>query len=94
MPDRDGRGIARDIIKNIFIFKTWQKIVTEFGQFKKPKWSISSLQFCIFFFKYTELSFFLEKIIGQWIPDRDGRGIAREIQKNYFRFQNLTKNCN
>ena len=38
--------------------------------------------------------FFLEKLIGQRIPDRDGRGIARDIKKNYFHFQNLTKNGN
>ena len=39
-------------------------------------------------------NFFLEKIIGQLIPDRDGRGIARDIKKKYFHFQNLTKNGN
>ena len=33
--DRNGRGIARDIKKNIFIFKTWQKMVTKLGQFTK-----------------------------------------------------------
>ena len=38
IPDRDGRGIARDINKKInSIFKTWQKMVTKFGQFKKLK---------------------------------------------------------
>ena len=31
-------------------FKTWQKMVTQFWQFKKLKWPFSSLQFCIFFF--------------------------------------------
>ena len=31
------------------------------------------------------------KLIGQWISDRDGRGIARDIKKKYFHFQNLTK---
>ena len=36
-PDGDGRGIARDIKKYIFIFKTRQKMVTKFGQFKKLK---------------------------------------------------------
>ena len=29
----DGRGIARDIKKNIFIIKSWQKIVTKLGPF-------------------------------------------------------------
>ena len=28
------------------------------------------------------------------IPDGDGRGIARDIKKKYFHFQNLTKNGN
>ena len=37
---------------------------------------------------------FLEKLIGQCIPDRDGRGIARDIKKNNFHFQNATKNGN
>ena len=46
------------------------------------------------YFKHTETSIFLEKLIGQWIPDRDGRGIARDIKKNYFHIQNLTKNGN
>ena len=45
-----------------------------------------------FFWKYTETSFFLEKFIGQWILDRDRRGIARDIKKSYLHFQNLTKN--
>ena len=40
------------------------------------------------------LSIFLEKLIGQWIPDRNGRGIARDIKKNYFHFQNATKTGN
>ena len=43
------------------------------------------------FWKYIETSIFLEKLIGQWIPNRDGRGIARDIKKNYFHYQNLTK---
>ena len=47
-----------------------------------------------FFWKYTEMAIFLEKLIGKWIPDRDGRGIARDIKRNYFHFQNLTKNGN
>ena len=37
IPDGDGRGIGRDIKKNIFIFKTRQKMVTKLGQFKKLK---------------------------------------------------------
>ena len=36
----------------------------------------------------------MEKVIGQQIPDRDGQRIARDIKKNYFHFQNLTKNGN
>ena len=67
--------------------------------FNKKKWQVfpgpfSSLQFCLFFlffWKYTESSIFWEKFIGQKIPDRDGRGIARYIKKNYFNFKNATK---
>jgi hypothetical protein len=84
-------GISKKIIS---IFTTWQKMVTKFGQFQKLKWPFSSLQFCIFFcccWKYTESSIFLGKFFGQWIPDRNGRGIARDIKKNYFHFQNLKK---
>ena len=41
-----------------------------------------------FFFLSTEASiFFWEKLIGQWIPDRDGRWITRDIQKIIFIFQ-------
>ena len=77
------------------IFKTWQKMVTKFGQFKKPKWPFSSLQFCTFFCENIQNPhFFLEKLLGQWIPDRDGRGIARDIKKKYFHFWNATKNSN
>ena len=52
------------------------------------------LNLSLFFFNHTDTSIFLVKLIGQWIPDRNGRGIARDIQKNYFHFQNLTKNGN
>ena len=31
--------------------------------------------------KYTETIIFLVKFIGQWIPNGDGRGIARDIKK-------------
>ena len=41
-----------------------------------------------------EHNFFFVKLIGQWIPNGDGRGIARDIKKIYFYFQNLTKNVN
>ena len=47
-----------------------------------------------FLWKYRETSIFLVKLICQWIPDRDGRDITRDIKKNYFYFQNLTKNGN
>ena len=91
-----GRGLLGISKKIISIFKTGHKLVTKFGQFKKLKWPFSSLQFCIFCccWKYTESSIFLEKMIGQWIPDRDERGIARDIKKNYFYFWNATKNGN
>ena len=39
-------------------------------------------------------SIFLVNLIGQEIPNGNGRGIARNIKKYYFHFQNLTKNGN
>ena len=39
----------------------------------------SVLHFLFCFWKYTELSIFWEKLIGQWIPHRNGRGIASNI---------------
>ena len=39
---------------------------------------------------YKLVTFFL---IGQWTPDSEGRGIARDIKKTiYFHFKNSTKN--
>ena len=84
-------GLLRISKKIISIFKTWQKMVKKFGQFEKLKWPFSSLRFCISCccWKYTESSIFWKKLIGQWIPDRDGWGIAREIKK--FPFSKLDK---
>ena len=131
IPNGNGRGIARDIKKNIFNFKTRQKMVTKLGQFKKlgsfskfqlflisqaiPRPSPSGIyyqsilpkkcRFCIFsnkkknakltckersqknlslflfFLKICWNINFLVKLIGQWIPNGDGWGIARDIQK-------------
>ena len=60
---------------------TTKKYKTE--EKKRVPGPFSSLQFCIFFccWKYTELLIFLKKMIGQWIPDCDGRGIVRNIKK-------------
>ena len=93
-----GRGLLGISKKIISIFKTWQKMVTKFGHFKKLKWPFSSLLFSsvfkFFFVKYTESSIYLEKLIGQWILDRNWRGIARNIKKNYLHFLNTTKKGN
>ena len=53
----------------------------------------SVLYFFLFFlfFLYTESSIFLEKFIGQWIPDRDGRGIASDIKKIISLFKTWQK---
>ena len=45
--------------------------------------SRKNLSLFFFFWKYTETSTFLAKLIGQWIPHGDGRGIARDMKK-YF----------
>ena len=58
-------------------------------------WSgwISLFKLVIFFvcWKYTETSIFWVKLIGQWIPDGDGRGLARDIKKNIFIFKTRQK---
>ena len=70
-------------------------MVIKFGQFKKLKWPLSSLNFFfVFFWKYTESSIVVEKLVGQWIPDCNWRGIAGNIKKIYFHFHNLKKNGN
>ena len=61
-PDRDGRGIARDIKKIISIFITWQKMVPKFGQFKKLKWPFFLLQCCTFFVENIQKCKFFGKI--------------------------------
>ena len=69
-----------------------KKIMQNWREEKGPGTLLfSSVLHNFFFWKFTESSIFLEKIIGQWIPDRNGQGIARDIKKNYFHFQNATK---
>ena len=46
------------------------------------------------FRKFTKTSILLVKLIGQGNPDDEGRGIAMNIKRNYFHFQNSTKNVN
>ena len=51
-----------------------------------------SLHFSFAFFccwKYPETKFFLVKLIGQWIPDGEGRRIARNIHKIIFSFSKV-----
>ena len=62
-----------------------------YGQ-ESPGW-ISLFKLIIFCccWKYPETSFFLVKLIGQWIPDGEGRGIAWDIKKNIFIFKTLQK---
>ena len=70
-------------------------LVERFSVFYMVPGPFSSLQFCTFLLlKIYRIVKCLEKLIGQWIPDRDGRGVARDIKKNYFHFQNATKNGN
>ena len=72
-----------------FIFKKWcfcifskKKKSDKF--FRDPSLHFS---FAPLFFKYTETSIFLVKLIGLWIPDGDWRRIARDIKKNIFIFK-------
>ena len=91
-PSRSGIHWPINFTKEIDVPVYWKKKKKKIQVFPGP---FSSLQFCIFFFlKIYRIVNFLEKFIGQWIPDRDGRGIARDIKKNYFHFQYATKNGN
>ena len=96
IPDRDGRGIARDIKNNYFHFQNLKKNGNKVGTIYKAEMTIlfPSVLHIVFLLKIYRIVNFCEKIIGQWIPDRDGRGIARDIKKNNFHIQNATKNGN
>ena len=97
IPDRNWRGIARDIKKNYFHFQNLTKNGNKVWTIKKAEMTLlfsSVLHFFVVVKTIQNRQFFLEKLIGQWNPDRDGRGIARDINKNYFHFQNLTKSGN
>ena len=50
-----------------------------------------NLALFFFFWKYPETSIYLVKMIGRWIPDGEGRGIARNIFLNIIFFSNFTK---
>ena len=58
---------------------------------ESPGWISLFKPATYFFFKYPETSFFLVKLIGQWIPVGAGKGVDRDIKKIYFLFQNSTK---
>ena len=65
-----------------------------YGQ-ESPGWiSLYKLGTFFVYLKIYRKSNFFGKNIGQWIRDRNGRGIDRDIKKNYFHVQNLTKNGN
>ena len=49
------------------------------------------LNLSLFFWRYTETSIFLVKLVCQWVPDRDGRGITRNIKKKLFILSKLNK---
>ena len=65
-----------------------------YGQ-ESPGWiPLFKLVTFSFFENIQKRQFFLVKLIGHWIPNGDGRGIARDIKKKLFNFQNSTKNGN
>ena len=65
------------------------------SQIYKYIWSgITLFKIVTFFVENIQThQFFLVKLIGQCIPDGNGRGIARDINKK-IHFQNSTKNVN
>ena len=66
------------------------KDTNTYGQ-ESPGWISLYKLFLIFFWKYTETAIFLEKLIGQWITDRNGRGIARDIKPYIYIFKTRQK---
>ena len=95
IPDCDGRGIARVIKKIILIFKTWQKMVTKFGQFKKLKCREGS-QLCKFSqlcklsqLCYHFLSRFENENIFFYIPSNPQPIAVRNSLTNQFYQKNL-----
>ena len=74
-----------------FTKKNWRFcILKKIQVFPGPSLHLSFALFCCCW-KYTETSIILVKLIGQWIPDGNGRGIARDIKKNCLYCQNLSK---
>ena len=73
--------------------ENYRNSIQVYGQ-ESPGWISLYKLVTFFFWKYSETSIILEKMIGQWILDRNVREITRDIKKNYFHFQNLTKNGN
>ena len=51
-------------------------------------YSYINLALFLFFWKYPETSIYFVKMIGQWIPDGEGQGNARNIFKNIYFFLN------
>ena len=70
----------------LYIFNNNKKVTSFSGTLLFS--SVLHFSFC---WKYTELSIFFEKLLGQWIPDCDGRGIARDIKKSIFIFKTRQK---
>ena len=80
-----------DMFYVLFIFKFY---IWHMVRSRNHQDGYSYLNLSLFFWKYPETFIFLVKLIGQWIPDGKGRGIARDVWKKYFPFQNSTKNGN
>ena len=64
--------------------KTSSIITLPYGQESRGWISIFKLVTFCCCWKYTKTSIFLVKLTGQWIPNCDGRGIARDIKKNFI----------
>ena len=68
-----------------------REVVSIYGQ-ESPGWIYLKKNLSLFlFWKYPDTSIFLVSLIGQWIPDGKGRGIARAIKNKYFIFETLQK---
>ena len=89
-------GDCQGYKKNYFNFQNLTKNGNKVWTISKAEMTLlfSSVLHFLFLLKIYRIVNFLEKLFGQWIPNRNGRGIARDIKKKYFHFQNLTINGN
>ena len=89
-PSPSGIHLPINLANKIDVSVNFQKKRKSDRFFRYPSQHFSCA-FFFFFWKWTETSIFLVKLIGQWIPNGHGRGIARNIIKKKISFSKLDK---